>query len=188
MLTEADRRGISRSDLVRDALTAYLTPQIQPAIAELEPDDDWSEFGAAVTSAHRKVLTSLIAQLDEATWSDAVEPLYAQFRDMAIASSRAYKNPTISIADYSKPGPPYEPRVEAILAFAADDQHTISVSLEQLFFEYGWHEGDAAFAEILDIYQRAKSRLDSSEPEPDLDQIRAARIWPLPKPRDHQTR
>lgn len=175
--TEADRRGISRSDLVRDAIAAYLTPQTQPQIAQLEPNDDWSEFGAAVTNAHRTILTSLIAQLDDATWAETVEPLYAQFRDMTIASSRSHQNPALAPAQYTAPWPPYEPRVQTILAFAADDEHVISVSLEQLFFEYGWHAGLEALAEIPAIYERAKARLDAGEPNPDLDQIRASRIW-----------
>jgi predicted transcriptional regulator len=184
--TEAERRGISRSDLARDALAAYLTPQTQPEIAQLEADDDWTEFGAAVTSAHRTILTSLIDQLDDTTWEKAIEPIYDKFREMTVASSRAYQNPTICIADYSKPGPPYEPRVEAILAFAADDQHTISVSLEQLLFEYGWHAGMDALAEVPAIYERAKTRLDAGEPDPTDDQCRDARIWPLPKTPQHK--
>lgn len=42
--TEAERRGISRSNLARDALAAYLTPQTQPEIAQLEADDDWTKI------------------------------------------------------------------------------------------------------------------------------------------------
>ncbi|WP_337848239.1 CopG family transcriptional regulator [Sphingomonas sp.] len=172
---EADRRGVSRSNIARDAIVAYLEPgpeNTTPAPAS-DIHDDWSEFGSEVIAAQRTILSSLIAKLEDAEWAAAVEPIYAVFRDMTIAKSRTYTNPSINSRNASAP---YEPHVVAVLGFAADDVHEIEVGLEQLFFEYAWFAGLEAFSEIPGIWERAKARVDAGEPRPDYEQITAARV------------
>lgn len=172
---EASKRGVSRSDIAREAITDYLTARNAPPPRNVENDDNWSEFGAAVIAAQRRVLSSLLDNLETADWQTAVEPVYAAFRDMTIAKSRGSQNPSIFTRRGSSP---HEPYVEAFIGFASDDSHAIQVSLEQLFSEYAWFAGLDAFAEIPSIWQQAKGRLDRGEAQPDEEQIAAARVRP----------
>lgn len=157
---EADLRGVSRSDIARDAITAYLAGDQTEPREKADMQDDWSEFGSQVIDAQRTILTNLINKLDKAEWEEVVEPIYATFREMTIAKSRSYQNPWLNSRNQS---PPFDPQVVAAIGFASDDVHEIKVSLEQVFFEYAWNTGEEAFAEIPAIWQRAKQRLDAGE-------------------------
>jgi hypothetical protein len=168
----AKRRGISRSEIAREALELHLDELDGTPPRRLEIDDDWSEFGREIVAAQQTVLRKLIVNLDHAEWAEAVEPAYQVFREMTVAKSRAYQNPWISTFATE---PPFDPVVVAALGFAADDVHEITVDLEQALFEYGWFAGDKALGEVPEICARARERLLAGEPDPDEAVIRATR-------------
>lgn len=168
----AKRRGMSRSEIAREALELHLDELDGTPPRRLEIDDNWSEFGCEIVAAQQTVLRKLIANLDHAEWAEAVEPAYQVFREMTVAKSRAYQNPWISTFATE---PPFDPVVVAALGFAADDVHEITVDLEQALFEYGWFAGDKALGEVPEICARARARLLAGEPEPDEAGIRATR-------------
>lgn len=168
----ARRRGISRSEIAREALEVHLDeldgiPQRSSTI-----DDDWSEFGRKVVEAQETVLRRVLAELASGGWNDTVEPIYNVFRQMTVAKSRTYQNPSINTFATEAP---FDPVIVTAIGFASDDVHEITVDLEQALFEYGWFAGDKALDEIPEICARAKARLLSGEPEPDDDTIRATR-------------
>ncbi len=159
----ARERGQSRSEVVRDALTAHLGPAVTADPDCVVGDDDWNDFGTEVIAAHKQLLSELIDTLAEREWSETVEKLYALFRRKVIETSAGHQSPYLtSFALKDVAGP----RVGTIIAFAADDIISTSMTLEQLFIEYAWCDGMDAFAEIPAIWEAAKARLDSGEPDP----------------------
>lgn len=86
---EAGARRCSKSDIAREAITAFLVKEIRQDYEAGEIDDDWSEFGAEVVDAQRKVFEGVVSKLYEAEWSDLVEPLYQVFRKKVIEKTKA---------------------------------------------------------------------------------------------------
>ncbi len=169
LTTAAKQRGVSRSELVRSAITAHLTDTANERDTAQDITDDWSDFGSAVHDAHRNLLQSLVEQIETREWKSNIEPLYAMFRSKVIEKTRCYQTPSIFLDRANKP------YLTAAIGFASDDIHEIKISLEQLFFEFCWHSGDEGFAQIPIAFQRAKERIDAGEPDVSHDQMVAAR-------------
>ena len=167
---EATKRGISRSDIAREALLAHLT--VDEAIQPEEIHDDWSDLGSEIIAAQHKILKTMISKIDDAEWDEIIEPIYQRFRTKTIAKSRAYANPTMLTR---KTEAPFNPFLIATIGLASDDVHEIKVSLEQLLFEYCWFAGDAALMEIHSVVDCVKARIEAGEREPSIDMMIAAR-------------
>lgn len=65
---EATKRGISRSDIAREALLAHLT--VDEAIQPEEIHDDWSDLGSEIIAAQHKILKTMISKIDDAEWDE----------------------------------------------------------------------------------------------------------------------
>lgn len=160
---EAAARRCSKSDIARDAITAFFARKDRENYEAGDTEDDWSEFGAEVMDAQRKVFERVIAKLYDAEWADLVEPLYDVFRKKVIEKSKAYGisgnagNPTLSLDAKGVP------MVTAAIGFAADDIFDLKTPLEDLFYQYCVDAGDEAFDAIPSIWERAKARLTADD-------------------------
>lgn len=170
--SEATRRGVSRSDVARVAIEAYLAKNTPARIHDDELTDEWSDLGAKVINAQRFVLHKMLDALDDPNWEGMVEPIYALFRQKTIAKTRTYETPSIFSRARQAP---FDPYVVAAIGFASDDIHEIKVSLEQLLFEYCWSHGDAAFEDIYNVMGSVKARVDAHEAQPTREASLAAR-------------
>jgi len=157
--TAARDRSLSRSELIRQAIAAYLAPP--PGTPNPHPTEDlWEDFGAEIIHAHKTVLKDMIDRLDETSWADSVETLYKLFRAKTVEATLAYQNPALFTSNREAP---FEPRIVSAIGFAADDIAEISLPLEQFFFEYLWHAGPEAFDEIPAIWSAAKKRASTGK-------------------------
>lgn len=154
---EAGARKCSKSDIAREAITAFLAKESREDFEAGEIDDDWSEFGAEVMAAQRMVFERVISKLYDAEWADLVEPLYGVFRKKVIEKTKAYQNPAIFLQ------PDGEAMVTGTIGLAADDIFEVKVTLEDLFYTYCVDAGDEAFDEIPKIWERAKARLQAED-------------------------
>jgi predicted transcriptional regulator len=154
---EAGARRCSKSDLAREAITAFLAGKDREDVEAGEIDDDWSEFSGEVIEAQRKVFERVIAKLYEAEWVDLIEPLYGVFRKKVIEKTNAFQNPAIFLQ------PDGTAMVTATIGLAADDIFEVKMPLEDLFYTYCVDAGDEAFDEIPKIWQRAKARLQAED-------------------------
>jgi len=160
LIAEAAARKCSKSDIAREAITAFLAHADRASRDDLEAgdiDDDWSEFGAEVMDAQRKVFERVISKLYDAEWADLVEPLYDVFRKKVIEKTKAYQTPAIFLQ------PNGEALVTSSIGFAADDLVDLKMPLEDLFYNYCVDAGDEAFNEIPKIWELAKARLATDD-------------------------
>lgn len=168
----AKKQGRSKSEIARAAISAYIQalPDEEKRLETLF--DDWREFGAAVLDTYEALAEAQIAKLDvlkkafqsrideiaNMEWEEAIEPVYAIFRQKVIEKSEAYgENPSICKSRTEVP------MVIGAIGFAADDVYEMKKPLEQVFYDYCDSAGWEAFDEIPAIHARARERLEADD-------------------------
>lgn len=92
----ARQKRVNKSEIVREALSAYFREDKPLCAQDYEIEDDWSEFGDTVLESQRKIISRAMERLSEDEWSEAIEPVYRTLREKVIQKSRAYAtNPAI---------------------------------------------------------------------------------------------
>lgn len=185
---EVEKRGLKKSEIVRQALEAHLATH-DPDYSWNTLRDDWGDFGGLVIQAQQEVFGKIVEKLyadrwkemasamerafndvisemyeeDGAAWDALVAPLYKLFRQKVIEKTKAAHNG--GVYGGAGAGPPY---IISVTYFAADDNFARKKTLEDLFYEYCVDVGDEAFNEIPNIWAKAKDRLNAKYPNDPL--------------------
>lgn len=186
---ESAKRGLKRSELVRDILEAHLTTYTYDERQD-KMWDDWGDFGSRLIQAQQEVFGQMVSKLYAEPWRDLgaamekvfariidemwttpdehgcgswytfVVPLYDLFKRKVMEKSKALRSPRIYPG--ARGGPPI---VVAAIGFAADDICEVQIPLEDVFYEYCWDAGEEAFNAIPAIWAKAKERLGGEDQE-----------------------
>jgi hypothetical protein len=155
----AKTRGLTKSDLAREAIAAFLSGHDREAcgIRDGGWPDDFSEFGAALVNAHRTVLESQFKALLDAhfedEWATLVEPTYAVFKRKVVEQNQTWGAPQLS---HDRTGFTV---LSAPIWFANDDVQERIVPLHELIYQYVREEGDAALDHCRAALAEAERRL-----------------------------
>jgi hypothetical protein len=157
--TLAKTRGLTKSDLAREAIGAFLSGHDREArgIRDGGWPDDFSEFGAALVNAHRTVLESQFKALLDAhfedEWAALVEPTYQIFRQKVFEQNESRGQPRLSHNDTDFAF------LSAPIWFANDDVQERIVPLHELVYRYVREEGVEALDHFRAALTEAERRL-----------------------------
>lgn len=156
----AQERNSTKSDIAREAISAYLSGHERSARGlthQFGDQDEFAEFGDAVRNANRKILSTLIDTLVDAEWEASVEPVYQLFKARAIKQTKEFGAPRLA---HRRADAAF---LLAPICFAEEDDYNRTVPLHELIYQYLKEDGEEAMARVRAAVALAEKRLADDE-------------------------